>query len=180
MNNFYILCAESGGGKTTIQTILCNRGKLKAVKSYTTRKKRDEFEDNHTFVTDKEFKQIRDIVAFRESSSGKYATTLSQVEECDILTLAPRDIDYFKQAYKGDKKIKVIYIKSPIHNRIERMQLRGDTFNMALERVIEDAIEYQTIAEKSDFIINNSDECKMSEVADKIWDYIYKTEHIND
>ena len=56
-----LIVGESGSGKSTICDELTKRYGLKQVKSYTTRPRRSEDEDGHTFISDEEFKELEGI-----------------------------------------------------------------------------------------------------------------------
>ena len=56
-----LIVGESGSGKSTICDELTKRYGLKQVESYTTRPRRSEDEDGHTFVSDEEFDKLEDI-----------------------------------------------------------------------------------------------------------------------
>ena len=58
-----VLLGESGTGKTTIANELRNKYNMKVLQSYTTRPKRDENEDGHTFVSLGEYLLLKDKVA---------------------------------------------------------------------------------------------------------------------
>lgn len=176
MKNIYLLVGESGSGKTTIQTMLEQKHSLTSLKSYTTRPRRSAHEDNHIFVTTEEFKKLENVVAYTEFCGNEYCATGKQVEDADLYTIDPSGINFLKKAYRGVKGIKIIYITSPIHTRIERMQHRDDNFSTVMERIVNDAFEFKDIRQKANYIVNNSDGTALSALAFNIWQFIRKCE----
>lgn len=180
MKNIYLLVGESGSGKTTIQKMLELSHDLIPLKSYTTRPPRDKNEDNHTFAIAEDLKKLQNIVAYTEFCGNEYCATAEQVETTDTYVIDPAGIDFMKKAYRGEKGIKIIYITSPIHTRIERMQQRGESFSNIMERIVNDAIEFRRIDQKADYIAHNGDDAALNMVAFNIWQFIRKCEGDDD
>lgn len=197
MNNLYIFCGESGSGKTTVQTMLQKQRGLTLLPSYTTRPKRYESEDNHTFVTNKEFDKLADIVAYTEFDKYRYCGTSEQVQQYDMYTLDKDGIIYFTEHYKGNKGVKVIYLETKFKDRYERMFERNKKdmgyYNENLtyderseivknsswttcERLNNDTITFKDIEFYADFKVENNLDTKLSDVVAKVWEFIRKEE----
>lgn len=197
MNSLYIFCGESGSGKTTIQTMLQKQRGLTLLPSYTTRPKRYKNEDNHTFVTDEEFDKLTDIIAYTEFDGHRYCGTFEQCQQFDMYTLDKAGIEFFKEHYKGDKTVKVIYIKTKFKDRYERMFERSkkdmDYYNedttgderlsivksaswTTCERLNNDTIEFKNVEYLADLIVENNDGTKLMNVVNIIWEYIRECE----
>ncbi len=176
MKNIYLLMAPSGAGKTVIQELLCNTYKLTPVVSYTTRTRRFGENDNHIFVTQEVFNALENKVAYVHYNGNDYCATLEQIENSDVYVIDPKGIEYFRKYYRGSKKIKIIYIQSPVHTRMNRMEERGDPFDMALERIVNDILSFYKAEDIADMIVNNNDTTRLSDIVKQIWDYIEKCE----
>ena len=195
MNSLYIFCGESGSGKTTIQTMLQKQRGLTLLPSYTTRPKRYENEDNHTFVTDEEFNKLTDIIAYTEFDGHRYCGTSEQCQQFDMYTLDEAGIEFFKEHYKGNKTIKVIYIKTKFRDRYERMFERSKkdmgyyeediTYDERLEivknaswttceRLNNDTIAFKDIEYYADLVVENNADTRLMNVVDIIWQFIRK------
>lgn len=198
MNNLYIFCGESGSGKTIISKMLEIQRNLKSLPSYTTRPKRCEDEDNHIFVTDDEFDKLTDIIAYTDFNGFRYCGTSQQIQQYDIYTLDKDGIVYFKENYHGEKGYKIIYIKTPFQTRYERMFERskkdkgyynndcGDNDKLNIvelsswetcQRLNNDTIKFKDIELYSDFVVNNNDGDLLTDVVNKVWQYIRKCEN---
>ena len=123
--NIYLFVAQSGCGKTTITESLENNHDLKSIQSYTTRPQRCNGETGHIFVSDEEFDKLENLVAYTLFNNYRYATTAEQVDTHDLYVIDPKGVEYFKEHYKGEKGIKIIYLTSPLTTRYERMVVRA-------------------------------------------------------
>jgi len=176
-NTIFLIVGESGCGKTTIVSALEKQRGLKSIQSYTTRPKRSENEYGHLFVSTEEFTQLKDLVAYTKFNGFEYGATSEQVENNDLYVIDKRGIDFFKQAYKGTKQIKVIYIKSSISTRVERMEQRGDKFANIMERIVNDVTDFKGVSSMADLIVENNSDTKLTDCVHKIWEFIRKEEN---
>lgn len=128
MQNKYIalFIGPSGAGKTTIANYLHDHYGLTQIESYTTRPPRYEGETGHVFISDKEFDQLTDLVAYTEFDGHRYCATAAQVEENDIYVVDLAGAEYFHEVYHGDKTPIVFYITAPEAELKRRMLRRGD------------------------------------------------------
>lgn len=185
--NIYLFVAPSGSGKTAVVESLEKRYGLKAIQSYTTRPPRYDVESGHTFVSDKEFDTLNDICALTEFCGYRYGATTEQVNMHDLYVIDPKGVEYFKEHYKGNKQIRVIYIYSTVEVRYERMKQRlmkkGETPETAIKesllRIANDGHEFYDYihnVKPKDFVVQNNFENTVDKVADEIYDYIKKME----
>ena len=183
MNNIYLIVGCSGCGKTTITEHLEKKYGLKSIQSYTTRPKRYDDETGHTFVSNEEFDKLTDIVAYTEFAGFRYCATAEQVENNDLYVIDPKGVDFFMNAYKGSKKPEIIFIDSDLTTRYDRMVKRaedkGDEYltavDKALNRIKTDVIEFYDYIHNNahvDFRISNNNTDNLSQVVDRIYDYI--------
>jgi len=127
-NEIILLVGKSGSGKSTIANELTKQYGLKQLESYTTRSKRKNNEKGHTFITKEEYKNFnkKDICAYTFFNNNHYFATKQQVEDSDIYIIDVDGIKYFKEKYKGNKKIITICIKIDTDSRKKRMANRNE------------------------------------------------------
>jgi len=173
MKNIYLICGASGAGKTRITSELIKKYNLKNLQSYTTRPKRELNEYGHMFVTDKEFDELKDIVAYTYYRGNKYGATTEQVNNSDLYVIEPEGIRFFKEKYHGDKGIKIIAIDASVDLRILRMKLRGDSDEQIDQRVKVDTAIFKNLRDIADVIFENND---LNLTVKNIYEYICEQE----
>lgn len=187
MNNIYLIVGKSGSGKTTITEYLENKYNLKSVKSYTTRPMRSKNEKGHIFISNQEFDNLKGIVAYTRFNSYRYCSTVEQIESNDLYVIDVDGIKTLKKNYKGNKKIKVIYINCNGFERYQRMKSRArinkqsylQSVYTSLKRIINDIKAFKDCDRHNvhiDFAINNNSDDNVSCVAEKIYQYIISCE----
>ncbi len=179
-NTIYLILGRSGCGKTTITELLEQKYGLKSIQSYTTRPKRSENETGHIFISDEEFNKLTDMVAYTEFGNPpkRYCATAEQVENHDLYIIDPKGIEYFKEHYKGNKSIKVIYINVSVSVARERMRERGTSTKQAFNRISNDIVafyDYVHGIKTADYTFNNND-ITLEEATEKIYKYITEGE----
>lgn len=124
-----LLAGARGAGKTTIAEKLCEKYNWKILPTYTTRPKRTEDEQGHTFLTNEEFDQIPEEqrLAYTEHYGDRYCTTAEQIKDYDIFIIDLQGVRYFKREYKGEKKIFTIYLDISAEEQKKRLEERGET-----------------------------------------------------
>lgn len=169
MTNKPLFCilGMSASGKTTICSELEKQYNLKQIPSYTTREKRTENEVGHTFITDKEFDEIKDnLVAYAETTGARYGVTKEQIdnEDYDLYVIDYSGLKYLKRHYKGDRKLISIYIDCPFGMRYERLMKRykaqfdddwAKAYDITMNRMIHDIGEFREAKEYCDFVVKN-------------------------
>lgn len=149
MKPIILICGESGSGKSTLAEELEIQCGLKAIPSYTTRLPRYENEKGHTFITDDEFDNLKNIIAYAETTNARYCVTQEMFdnEEYNLYVIDNSGIKYLKENYKGDRPMYVVYITCPLRQRYERMIKRPieDPIGFALERIVHDAVEFKDV-----------------------------------
>lgn len=167
-----VLLGESGTGKTTIANELRNKYNMKVLQSYTTRPKRDENEDGHTFVSLGEYLLLKDKVAENKYSGYLYCATEEQVNENDIYVCDCEGIKMLRETYKGDKKIIVVRLTCPRDERIKRMEKDRRTSQTILLRDLYDEKAFQYADMLADYMLDNDN---LEETVDAVR-YIYEKE----
>ena len=175
--NLYCIVGESGSGKTTIANELEEMFGLKQIQSYTTRPKRSNDETGHTFITPEQFKELKNICAYANYNGYDYCATAEQIENNCIYVVNPAGIEQLKNNYKGNKKIYTIYISCRLADRYNRMTARGNTYDEALKRVINDADEFNGYKNNCDFVVRNDNCDDFSNVIDMIAEFINEKEN---
>lgn len=143
-----LFIGPSGSGKTTVAEYLVKHYGLTQIESYTTREPRYAGECGHIFVTDNEFDQLKDFVAYTEFDGHRYAATTEQVENSDIYVVDVAGAEYFKEKYKGNKKPIVFLFDVPPDVVKQRMIDRGDNKEHVEQRIQNDAIMFQNVEER--------------------------------
>lgn len=183
MKSIYLIVGASGSGKTAITKKLEELYHLKSIQSYTTRPPRYDGETGHTFVSNEEFDELTDMVAYTEFAGNRYCATSEQVENNDLYVIDPKGVDFFMNTYKGSKTPEIIFIDSDLTTRYDRMVKRaeekGDTFitavDKALSRIKTDVVEFYDYTHNKahvDFTVDNNKNDNLIQVVDKIYDYI--------
>ena len=134
----YIFVGKSASGKTTVANILEKAHGFVQLQSYTTRPKRHTNETGHTFISDKEFDKLLNIVAYTEYNGHRYGATKKQVDEVDIYVLDVPGVETILKQYKTERPIVIFYFDTTVHTRINRMIARGDHDNAIISRLLED------------------------------------------
>lgn len=160
------LTGTSGSGKSTIAKKLERKHNLVSVKSYTTRKPRENDPDDlntHTFITFDDVEQYRDeIVASCTFNNNFYFTTKSQLQGCQIYVIDGCGLKQLKENYH-DKEIVSIYLDVPPEIVAQRMERRGDSNEAIMQRLQHDAVVFKGVREMCDFVCDNSTQDKLNE-----------------
>lgn len=139
-----LLIGPSGSGKTTVADTMSKAYDLRQIYSYTTRPPRTEDEIGHVFLSEEEFDELKDYVAYTEFNGYRYCATAQQVEECDLYVVDVDGAQYFKAAYNGDKIPVVFYFDVPTTVLQERMWQRGDDKLAVLKRLAHDKDKFKS------------------------------------
>lgn len=173
-----LIVGESGSGKSEICGYLENNYRLKEVKSYTTRPKRNGNDNSHIFVTNEEFDNLNDVIAYTEYNGYKYCATEQQIEECDTYIIDPDGIDYFLEEYNGSKIPMVVHIYAPTELRRKRMLHRGHNMGAIETRLEIDAEKFANVRSYAIFTYVNADDAlnDVIEIGEDIYDTFFREE----
>lgn len=148
-----LIVGESGTGKTTITDYLKNYG-MNTVKSFTTRKKRQENDNDHKFITMKEYMQLTDVVATTYFDENYYGATKQMVDEAQTYIIDLEGIGYLKNHYNSNRKIKIVFLKvSPI-TKFYRLCKR-DGLKKTIARIKHDKQAFKNAEDYADLIVKN-------------------------
>ena len=134
----FLFVGRSASGKTTIADMLSEKYGHKQVYSYTTRKPRYDGEIGHLFVTEDEFNELADVVAYTFYNNHHYGTTSSQLDECSIYVVDVPGVETLLHKYKTKRPIIIIYFDTTVYTRINRMVDRGDSDISIISRLLQD------------------------------------------
>lgn len=163
---FCILGASASGKSTLVQKLEIELN-MKQIASYTTRPPRYEGEAGHTFVTEEEFQNLNDIVAYNYYLNNHYGVTSQQIDDeaHGLYVVDQTGLNELKEKYKGDRKIYSVYIDCLPLNRYDRLfdryfkmyQNSLVATNRAMERIKQDEIEFENCNLVVDYVITNND-----------------------
>ena len=122
----FLLVGPSGSGKTTVAETLAKSYGYPTVESYTTRPRRYDGETGHMFITEAEFDELKDIVAYTEYNGFRYCTTKDQLDLVSSYVVDIPGVETLLQNYQTDRSIAVFYFDSTVTTRIDRMIDRHD------------------------------------------------------
>lgn len=162
-----LILGASGSGKTTICNELEKIYGLKAIPSYTTREPRTPDEKGHTFISDCEFDNLKDILAYAETDGNRYAVTKEMLEDeqYSLYVIDLSGVKYLLEHYKGDRPLVSFFIDTNVYDRFKRMIDRKDDrtpidkMKAALDRIEHDAVEFNRteVLKYVNFIVGNPD-----------------------
>ena len=143
-----LVVGPSGSGKDTVTSLLSMRNGWRRIASYATRKPRYEGEDTHTFITDEEFDNLTDIVAYTNYNGHRYCATTQQIDDCQLYVVDVPGVETLLQNYKGNKKfIAVIPVISEA-TRMMRMVERGDSDEKIKDRIANDRKDFENVEQR--------------------------------
>lgn len=146
---FILLVGESGSGKTSVAFELAEKYQYRILQSYTTRAPRTPGEWGHIFVNDEQFDELTDFVGFTVFNGHRYCATSQQVDDNDIYVIDPAGVDFFAEAYKGNKEPIVFFLNVSKRERKRRMLERGDSLPAVRERLKHDGNAFKKFRKQS-------------------------------
>ena len=134
----FLFVGKSASGKTTVAETLVHQYGHKQVYSYCTRPPRFDGEIGHIFVSDEQFDNLGELVAYTEYNGHRYGTTAEQLDQCDIYVVDIPGIETLLENYKTNRRICIIYFDATVHTRINRMLDRHDSDTAIISRLLQD------------------------------------------
>lgn len=135
----YLFVGPSGSGKTTIVDELECKYRYKCLQSYTTRPQRYENEYGHIFISDEEFNNLENIVAYTEYHGNRYCATEELLNDADLYVVDCDGVETLLNKYSNTERfICVFYFDTTVSVRISRMLDRGDSDMQIVSRLHND------------------------------------------
>lgn len=134
----FLLVGPSGSGKTTVAETLAKSYGYPTVESYTTRPKRYENETGHVFISESEFDELENIVAYTEYNGFRYCTTKEQLDLVSSYVVDIPGVETLLKNYQTNRLIIVFYFDSTVTTRINRMVDRNDSDTAIVGRLHND------------------------------------------
>ena len=155
-----LVVGRTGSGKSSLIKKLCERSGLIALQSYTTRPKRSETDNDHTFVSVEDYlraKENGEIAVDGEIAGNYYYSTIEQLYNSDLYTINPKALDRLLALNLPNIRFVVVYISCPDKIREERAMKRGDNKHDYRVRDFSERQEFRKFVseEKWDYAINN-------------------------
>ena len=156
-----LIVGKTGSGKSSLIKRLCERTGLKALCSYTTRPKRSDADNDHTFVGVEDYikaKENGEIAIDGEIAGNYYYSTIEQLYEADLYTINPEALNRLLALDLPNIRFVVVYISCPDKIREERVMARGDDKHKYRVREFAERSEFRKFVseEKWDYAITNS------------------------
>lgn len=114
------------------------RNGWRQLRSYTTRPKRYPTEGGHVFISEEDFRILKDLMAYTEYSGFRYGATKQQLEESGIYVVDIPGVESLVRNYQGNKKLVAFCLPVDESQTRERMAARGDSGKAIEERLATD------------------------------------------
>ena len=178
-HKLFCILGESASGKTSLVERICKSTGMTQVVSYTTRPRRNGESDNHIFVNDdvyEEMKSNNQIAAYSQIGEYKYWATIDQISQNDIYVVDSVGLQELKDLNLDNVELCSIYINVPKPIRRERALQRGDNMETYAKRAADEFKQFadMKIRNKYDYAVSNIDSAK----ACSIIRWIINTERI--
>lgn len=134
----FLFLGKSSSGKSTIADMMESKYGYNQVWSYTTRPMRTDNEKYHTFVSESDFNNLGELVAYSYYNNHHYGTTVEQLDKCDIYVVDVPGIQSLLQKYKTERPLCIIYFDAGVYTRICRMIDRHDSDAAIISRLLHD------------------------------------------
>lgn len=152
-----LLCilGKTACGKDSIVKKLCERTKLTAITSYTTRPRRENEEDTHIFTTEDVFSQMQaegEIAAYTEISGYHYWTTIDQLYKNDLYIIDYQGLQVLQELNLPNLRIVSVFINVPDKIREERaLKKRKDDRFVFRKRNLDESSQFREMLKNADF-----------------------------
>lgn len=131
-NDITLIIGRSGTGKSTLEEKLCDIYSVKSIKSYTTRPKRYEHEDNHIFISKNEINNYPNKIATTTINDHFYFATKEQLDESQIYVIDPNGLYELTKNFPN-LKFNVIYLKLTKQQHKQYLKSRRNVSNETTE-----------------------------------------------
>lgn len=149
MHKVFCIIGRTASGKSSIVQQISKMFNLKILKSYTTRDKRNEKDNDHIFIKQNEVEQyVDDMVAYTKRIGYCSFATSNQLFENDFYIINPQGYyDLKERIYekKLDIELIPIYVECDINKLKDRAIQRGDynLWNLNFEKEYNEFTEFE-------------------------------------
>lgn len=151
-NIIFLICGETGSGKSSLADYMCDYYGMRQVISYTTRPQRNEDDTGHIFITLEEMEGFTDIVASTKIGDYYYFATKQQLLESNIYVIDYDGIKSLKQQNLEGIRFVTVYINLDRKTREERaVKNRGDDPMVFHDRSIAEYSQFMEMRRNGDF-----------------------------
>ena len=134
----FLFVGPSGCGKSTVAETLAKKYDYPTVESFTTRPRRYENETGHIFISEEDFDNLNNIVAYTKYNGYRYCTTQEQLDLVLTYVVDIPGVETLLKNYKTNRPIVVFYFDSTVTTRIDRMVDRHDSDMAIVSRLHND------------------------------------------
>lgn len=152
-----LLCilGKTACGKDSIVKKLCERTKLTAITSYTTRPRRENEEDTHIFTTEDVYEQMQSegkIAAYTNIAGYYYWTTIDQLYTHDIYIIDFVGLNKLRELNLPNIRFVTVFINTPDFMREERaLKKRKDDRFAFRKRNLDESSQFREMLKNADF-----------------------------
>lgn len=151
----FLVCGMSGAGKDSLVNTICENYRLKQLKSYSTRPRRQGEGDTHIFISSSQISQYeQDMIAYTCIDGNQYFATKQQLYDCDFYVIDPCGIEFMKKSNidLSDFNFVTIFIKVPRDIRVSRaLYNRKDDPITFYKRCFDETEQFTEMLVKEDF-----------------------------
>ena len=155
-----LVVGKTGSGKSSLIKKLCEKTGLTELRSYTTRPKRSDSDNDHIFIEVEQYlraKENGEVAIDTEIAGNYYYATIEQLYAADLYTINPEALDRLLALDLPNVRFVVVYISCPDKIREERAIRRGDDKHKFRIRSHSERQEFRKFVseEKWDYAISN-------------------------
>lgn len=172
-----VILGASASGKSSVEKILQKIYNMKKVVSYTTRNIRQGEQEgvDYYYISQERFDALDAQGFFAEkifypSSGCYYAAAKEDCTDDSIIVVAPEGLTQLLE--KPELNIVSFYLESSEIIRFSRMIDRGDALDSIFKRIKEDRKIFKDIANKCSYMISNTGDTSLLEIASAIYQTI--------
>lgn len=161
-----LVVGRTACGKDSLVNKLCERTRLTAITSYTTRPRRENEGETHIFATEDEYEQMQSdgvVAAYTNIAGYHYWTTINQLYENDVYIIDHKGIQTLRELNLPGIRFITVFINTPDAVREERaLNNRKDDKFVFRKRNLAEAAQFRDMLKNADFdyAISNIDFAK--------------------
>jgi len=145
-----LIVGKSGSGKSTLAEHLRDRWSIPYLQSYTTRKKRDSWDNGHKYVTEEEFDNLlsnNNPLAITNWNGVRYCCLVEDLSGFDSYVIDEKGVDFIETYFKNEFNLFKVYV-----DREEDLRVK----NVGEERVARDEGKFTKPLNSYDMVITNN------------------------